>query len=80
MFCAAAVREDRMPGGRNSGAVYNMYKVGVSFRNQIYQTDLLSIEKIILAECSFVVGCGVAVIQFWLENFRKILAFFSRFF
>ena len=23
----AAVREDRMPGGRNSGAVYNMYKV-----------------------------------------------------
>jgi len=24
----AAVREDRMPGGRNSGAVYNMYKVG----------------------------------------------------
>ena len=22
-----AVREDRMPGGRNSGAVYNMYKV-----------------------------------------------------
>ena len=26
-----AVREDRMPGGRNSGAVYNMYpcKVGL---------------------------------------------------
>ena len=26
----SAVREDRMPGGRNSGAVYNMYpcKVG----------------------------------------------------
>ena len=23
----SAVREDRMPGGRNSGAVYNMYKV-----------------------------------------------------
>ena len=23
----AAVREDRMPGGRNSGAVYNLYKV-----------------------------------------------------
>lgn len=23
-----AVREDRMPGGRNSGAVYNLYKVG----------------------------------------------------
>lgn len=22
----AAVREDRMPGGRNSGAVYNLYK------------------------------------------------------
>ena len=26
-FCVAAVREDRMPGGRNSGAVYNLYKV-----------------------------------------------------
>lgn len=26
----AAVREDRMPGGRNSGAVYNLYKVPVS--------------------------------------------------
>jgi hypothetical protein len=25
-FCPA-VREDRMPGGRNSGAVYNLYKV-----------------------------------------------------
>lgn len=24
-----AVREDRMPGGRNSGAVYNLYKVGI---------------------------------------------------
>ncbi len=28
LFCNfSAVREDRMPGGRNSGAVYNMYKV-----------------------------------------------------
>ena len=26
-FIFSAVREDRMPGGRNSGAVYNMYKV-----------------------------------------------------
>ena len=26
----AAVREDRMPGGRNSGAVYNMYKVSIT--------------------------------------------------
>lgn len=27
-FCfVTAVREDRMPGGRNSGAVYNLYKV-----------------------------------------------------
>ena len=25
-----AVRDDRMPGGRNSGAVYNLYKVSVS--------------------------------------------------
>lgn len=24
---STAVREDRMPGGRNSGAVYNLYKV-----------------------------------------------------
>lgn len=24
-----AVREDRMPGGRNSGAVYNLYKVKI---------------------------------------------------
>ena len=29
-FLPAAVREDRMPGGRNSGAVYNMYKVSTS--------------------------------------------------
>ncbi|CAG7816895.1 unnamed protein product [Allacma fusca] len=27
-----AVREDRMPGGRNSGAVYNLYKVPVKYR------------------------------------------------
>lgn len=30
LFCFVlftAVREDRMPGGRNSGAVYNLYKV-----------------------------------------------------
>lgn len=27
----AAVREDRMPGGRNSGAVYNLYKVMYHF-------------------------------------------------
>ena len=26
-FFISAVREDRMPGGRNSGAVYNLYKV-----------------------------------------------------
>lgn len=26
-ICFIAVREDRMPGGRNSGAVYNLYKV-----------------------------------------------------
>jgi len=29
-FVLVAVREDRMPGGRNSGAVYNLYKVPVS--------------------------------------------------
>ena len=27
IFVLTAVREDRMPGGRNSGALYNMYKV-----------------------------------------------------
>ena len=27
LFYLTAVREDRMPGGRNSGAVYNLYKV-----------------------------------------------------
>lgn len=27
IFFVTAVREDRMPGGRNSGAVYNLYKV-----------------------------------------------------
>jgi len=26
-FILSAVREDRMPGGRNSGEVYNLYKV-----------------------------------------------------
>ena len=33
----AAVREDRMPGGRNSGAVYNMYpcKVGPQVGNLV---------------------------------------------
>ena len=28
-FTIVAVRDDRMPGGRNSGAVYNLYKVSV---------------------------------------------------
>lgn len=27
LLSSSAVREDRMPGGRNSGAVYNLYKV-----------------------------------------------------
>lgn len=32
-----AVREDRMPGGRNSGAVYNLYKVlFIIYSNKIY--------------------------------------------
>ncbi|XP_071518557.1 hormone receptor 4-like isoform X5 [Panulirus ornatus] len=30
----AAVREDRMPGGRNSGAVYNLYKVKYKKKNK----------------------------------------------
>lgn len=39
-----AVREDRMPGGRNSGAVYNLYKVsGVAlFTNQTRSCLMLS--------------------------------------
>ena len=32
-YLFSAVREDRMPGGRNSGAVYNLYKVG---QNQFF--------------------------------------------
>ncbi|XP_042897151.1 hormone receptor 4 isoform X2 [Parasteatoda tepidariorum] len=40
----AAVREDRMPGGRNSGAVYNLYKVKYKKhkkgqKNQMRQID-----------------------------------------
>lgn len=30
-----AVREDRMPGGRNSGAVYNLYKVSINLISSI---------------------------------------------
>lgn len=36
-----AVREDRMPGGRNSGAVYNLYKV----RNYIGQCHCYDVDK-----------------------------------
>jgi hypothetical protein len=31
----SAVREDRMPGGRNSGAVYNLYKVSAAHKNPL---------------------------------------------
>lgn len=31
-----AVREDRMPGGRNSGAVYNLYKVRITIIVQVH--------------------------------------------
>ncbi|XP_045109209.1 hormone receptor 4-like isoform X5 [Portunus trituberculatus] len=45
----AAVREDRMPGGRNSGAVYNLYKVKYKKKNkkngQIKQGGTMSPEK-----------------------------------
>ena len=36
----SAVREDRMPGGRNSGAVYNMYpcKVGAQVNSVPWET------------------------------------------
>ena len=38
----AAVREDRMPGGRNSGAVYNMYpcKVGPQVGGLVHHLDV----------------------------------------
>jgi hypothetical protein len=51
-----AVREDRMPGGRNSGAVYNLYKVPVNthitiFLGYHYQADsellFLGVSKLI---------------------------------
>ena len=35
----AAVREDRMPGGRNSGAVYNLYKVKYKKHKKNNQTS-----------------------------------------
>ncbi|GAU91006.1 hypothetical protein RvY_03344 [Ramazzottius varieornatus] len=35
----AAVREDRMPGGRNSGAVYNLYKVKYRSRKRKNNTS-----------------------------------------
>lgn len=35
----AAVREDRMPGGRNSGAVYNLYKVKYKKHKKNNQTN-----------------------------------------
>lgn len=45
----AAVREDRMPGGRNSGAVYNLYKVKYKKKNkkngQMKQGGTSSIDK-----------------------------------
>ena len=37
-----AVREDRMPGGRNSGAVYNLYKVSVQVPSEIEYNSLVS--------------------------------------
>lgn len=41
-----AVREDRMPGGRNSGAVYNLYKVGIKISKILsYFYILQSFEK-----------------------------------
>ena len=39
-----AVRDDRMPGGRNSGAVYNLYKVSVhSLADQMYGSSWLAL-------------------------------------
>jgi nuclear receptor subfamily 6 group A len=36
-----AVREDRMPGGRNSGAVYNLYKVRITIIVHYYYNSLV---------------------------------------
>ena len=41
-FLSPAVREDRMPGGRNSGAVYNMYKVSFVCLSVRYSSSFLS--------------------------------------
>lgn len=42
-----AVREDRMPGGRNSGAVYNLYKVGCRNGSVVFE-ELLRMTVILL--------------------------------
>ncbi|XP_071157370.1 hormone receptor 4-like [Mytilus edulis] len=39
----SAVREDRMPGGRNSGAVYNLYKV--KYKKYKKKQDVMSLYK-----------------------------------
>ncbi|CAC5402032.1 NR6AN [Mytilus coruscus] len=39
----SAVREDRMPGGRNSGAVYNLYKV--KYKKYKKKQDMMSLYK-----------------------------------
>nr|WAT94106.1 HR4X1 [Henosepilachna vigintioctopunctata] len=47
-----AVREDRMPGGRNSGAVYNLYKV--KYKKHKKPTCKQSVQKILgksIVEC-----------------------------
>ena len=43
-FLSPAVREDRMPGGRNSGAVYNMYKVSFVCLSVRYSSSFLSFQ------------------------------------
>ena len=45
-----AVREDRMPGGRNSGAVYNMYpcKVGAQVNITMVQSILHHSQRILI--------------------------------
>lgn len=42
IFNFIAVREDRMPGGRNSGAVYNLYKVCYLLYYPFYKLNLIS--------------------------------------
>merc|ERR1719422_2547716 len=54
----AAVREDRMPGGRNSGAVYNMYpcKVGLQHKYKKHKKNPNSKSPMMKQQVSYLPG------------------------